>query len=183
MSNSESIIINKVRVSFPHFFKRPVINGEEGKCGGVFMLDPEADKLTIKHIEKAIDDLVTTDLKGRKPPGDKLCLRDGNDKGRPEYEGYLVLSASNRDRPVVMRGDGKTKIEDEADSPIYAGCYVNAKVRFWTQNNKFGKRINAELIAVQFHSDGDPLDGAYISEDDAMSGFEAVDNGDDFLAA
>jgi len=183
MEDKDFIMISGARVSFPHLFKPPVINGEEGKCGAVLMLDPKKHAKVIEQIEGGIDDLSKFKFKGRKLPSDKLCLRDGDDKGRPEYEGYMVLSVNNRSRPIVLRGDGKTKIEEEADSPIYAGCHVNAKVRLWAQDNKYGKRINGELVAIQFHSDGDPLDGSYVSEDEAISGFSAVDDGDDFLAA
>ncbi len=183
MQDKDFIMISGARVSFPHLFKPPVINGEEGKCGAVLMLDPKKHAKAIGQIENAIDALCKLHFKGRKLPSDKLCLRDGEDKGRPEYDGYMVLSANNRDRPLVLRGDGKTKVEDERDSPIYAGCHVNVKVRLWKQDNKYGKRINCELIGVQFHSDGDPLDGSYVSEEEAMSGFGAVDDGDDFLAA
>lgn len=179
--SDEFIMISGARVSFPHLFKPPVINGEEGKCGAVFMLEPEKHAKVIAKIEEGIADLCAQKFKGRKLPSDKLCLRDGEDKGRPEYEGYMVLSANNRNRPVVLRGDGKTKIEDETDSPIYGGCHTNAKIRLWAQDNKYGKRINCELIAIQFHSDGDPLDGSYVSEEDAVSGFSEVDDGDDFL--
>jgi hypothetical protein len=183
MENQDWIMINGARVSFPHLFTPPVINGEEGKCGAALMLDPTKHASTIAEIEGAIADLTQFKFKGRKLPSDKLCLRDGNDKGRPEYEGLMVLSANNRGRPIVLRGDGRTKIEDEQDSPIYAGCHVNAKVRFWAMDNQYGRRINAELVAIQFHSDGDPLDGSYMSEEDAMSGFTSTDAEDDFLAA
>lgn len=177
------IMISGARASFPHLFTPPVINGEEGKCGATLMLDPKKHADVIDKIEDAITELCKFKFKGRKLPSDKLCLRDGDDKGRAEYEGSMVLSANSRTRPIVLRGDGKTKIEEEADSPIYAGCHVNAKVRLWAQDNKYGKRINCELVAIQFHSDGEPLDGSYVSEEDAMSGFGAVDDGDDFLAA
>jgi len=183
MEDKNYIMISGARVSFPHLFKPPVINGEEGKCGAVLMLDPKKHAKVIEQIENAIDALCKLHFKGRKLPSDKLCLRDGDDKGRSEYEGYMVLSANNRSRPLVLRGDGKTKVEDERDSPIYAGCHVNAKVSLWAQDNKYGKRINCKLIGVQFLKDGEPLDSSYVSEEEAMSGFGAVDDDDDFLAA
>lgn len=184
MSN-DSIFISGARVSFPHLFRRPVINGEEGKCGAVLMLDPEEHKAVLGQIRDTIATLCKDRLKGRKLPSDKLCLRDGTEKGVPEYDGYQILSANSRSKPFVIGTDGRTEITSEDDCRIYAGCHVNAKVRLWVQDNKFGKRINCELMAIQFQRDGDPLDGSYVSREDAVSGFGAVEGAelDDFLAA
>jgi hypothetical protein len=184
MSDNDFIMVTGARVSFPHLFRRPVINGEEGKCGAVLMLDPKKHAKAIEEIETGIADLSKFKFKGRKLPSDKLCLRDGDDKGRPEYEGYMVLSANSKAKPLVIGKNGRDVITDEEDNPIYAGCFVNAKIRLWAQDNQYGKRINGELTAIQFVKDGDPLDGSYVSVEDAISGFGAVDDGeDDFLAA
>ena len=184
MSDNEFIMISGVRVSFPRLFSPEERDGKVYKCGATLLLDAKKHAKAIAQIEASIGEMAASKFKGRKLPSDKLCLRDGNDQGRPEYEEHLTLSTNSRTRPIVLRGDGKTRIEDEADSAIYAGCYVNAKVRLWAQDNKYGKRINAELIAIQFHSDDEPLDGSYVSEEDAVSGFDAVDgDNDDFLAA
>ena len=181
---SDYIMLKNVRVSFPHLFTRPVINGEEGKCGATLMLEPEAHAASIKTVKSHIAELIKTKLKGKKVPSDKLCLRDGDEKGREEYEGYMVLSANNKGKPIVIDNAGSGVITDEEDSLIYAGCYVNAKVRLWAQDNKYGKRINAELVSIQFASDGEPLDSTYVSVDDAMEGFGSVsEDDDDFLAA
>lgn len=180
---SDFIMIKNVRVSFPHLFTRPVINGEEGKCGATLMLDPEKHTVSIKAINKQIAELFKEKFKGRKLPAEKLCLRDGEDKGRPEYEGYQVLSANSKGKPHVISPDGSKTITDEEDCSIYAGCYVNAKVRLWAQDNNYGKRINAELTAIQFAADGEALDGAYVSVEDAMDGFgSVVEDDEDFLA-
>lgn len=183
MTNDDMIMIKGARVSFPHLFTKPTINGEEGKCGATFMLDPKTHAKTISQIETNMDDLSKFRFKGRKIPSDKLCLRDGEDKGRTEYEGYQILSANSKDKPLVISKDGRTVVTNEEDNPIYAGCYVNAKVRLWAQDNQYGKRINCELVAIQFLKDGEPLDGSHVSVADAMSGFQSVDDEDDFLAA
>lgn len=168
---SDFIMLKKVRVSFPHLFSRPFVNGEEGKCGATLMLDPIKNPVAIKAIETQIDELVNTRFKGRNVSSERLCLRAGEEKGRSEYQGLLVLSANSKGKPLVISTSGKDLITHQEDCPIYAGCYVNAKVRLWTQNKHYGKRINAELIAIQFAGDGEPLDGAYVSVDEAMAGF------------
>jgi len=43
----------------------------------------------------------------------------------------------------------------EENGKPYAGCYVNMSIRLWAQDNQFGKRVNAQLRAVQFVKDGE----------------------------
>lgn len=184
--SDDFIMLKNVRVSFPHLFKRPIINGQESKCGAQLLIDNDKQAKMIAALKKRIEALAKERLKGRVPPSDKLCLRDGEDKGRAEYEGYSVLSANSKDKPFVISNDGRSVITDQADCTIYAGCFVNAKVRLWAQDNQFGKRINCELVAIQFAGDGDAFDGTYVSADEAVSGFDATggdDGDDDFLAA
>lgn len=182
---SEFIMIKGARVSFPHLFVPPIINDDQGKCGAVLMLEPEKHGSMIKNLEKQIKSLSAAKFKGRKLPSDKVCLRDGEDKGRPEYEGYMVVSTNSKTQPTVIGRSGTDVITDEQKSEIYAGCYVNAKIRLWVQDNQYGKRVNAELVAIQFAGDGEPLDDSFVSVDDAMEGFDEVDTveDDDFLAA
>jgi len=185
MSNTEFIMLKDVRVSFPHLFRRPVINGDEGKCGAVLMLENSRHAKSIAAVKTQMDALAKEKFKGRSIPGDKLCMRPGEDKGRTEYEDHHVISANNRDKPFVISNDGGSTVANEPDCAIYAGCYVNAKIRLWAQDNQYGKRINAELVAIQFSRDGEPLDGSYVSADEAVSGFGTAnaDAEDDFLAA
>lgn len=174
------IIIPNARVSFPHLFTKPVINGSEGKYGLKLMLDPEDHADVIQALQERSEVLRKEKCDGAKVPADKRCLRDGDDLERPEYEGHMILSASTARPPVVfdMRNN---KVTQEEDCSIYSGCYVNAKVRLWGQNNQYGKRINGTLIAVQFAADGEPLDGNYVPQEVAAAGFAPVEASDDFL--
>jgi hypothetical protein len=89
------------------------------------------------------------------PKNVKLCLRDGAEKD--EIDGYgeeiKFISASCSKRPPVV-GRDLTPLAEE-DGILYAGCYVNVSFRLWAQDNQFGKRVNAQLRAVQFVRDGD----------------------------
>lgn len=175
---AEFIMLRDVRCSFPHLFTRPIINGDESKCGAQLMLEPDRHKAALAELSAEMKAIASDTLKGRMPPSDKLCLRKGEDRGRAEYDGYIVLSANTRDKPIVIAGDGRSVIQEEKDSQIYAGCYVNAKVRLWGQDNKHGKRINGELISIQFARDGEPLDASYVAVDEAVAGFDPVEGHD-----
>lgn len=35
--------------------------------------------------------------------------------------------------------------DQEADGLVYSGCYVNARIELWAQDNANGKRVNAKL--------------------------------------
>jgi ssDNA-binding protein len=176
MSDKDQFIfITGARVSFPHLFKKPIINGDEGKCGAKLMLETDAD--AVKPIKTNVSDLIKSKLKIKKLPASKLCLRDGDEEGRPEYEGLLVLSANCKGKPIVVDSTGRGVISDEADSDIYAGCFVNAKIRLWAQDNTYGKRVNAELVSIQFAAHGEPLDDSFVSVDDAVDGFGSTEGG------
>jgi len=54
----------------------------------------------------------------------------------------------------------------EDDGTIYAGCYVNAIISLWAQDNTYGKRINAQLEGVQFCNNGEPLGAGGIDVDE-----------------
>ena len=107
--------------------------------------------------------------------GDRLCLHDGDAKADKEgYKGNLYLSASNKLKPLII--DGQKQPLDVNSGKPYSGCYVNAEIELWAQDNKFGKRINATLRGVQFVRDGQRLAGGGVSSADD---YEAIPDSDD----
>lgn len=168
------IKLANVRLSFPSLFNTAKFGGEDtGKYEATFVLDKVEHAETIAAIKAQIDKLMKTELKA-KIPSDKLCLKDGDEMGRPEFEGKYTIKASTKRRPLVINRD-KSPIT-ESDNVIYAGCYVNAIVSLWAQNNSFGRRINAQLDGVQFYADGEPFGDGGISVDE-FDDFDAF--GDD----
>lgn len=170
------IKIQAARLSFPSLFNTAKFGGEDtGKYEATFVLDKVEHAETIAGIKTQIERLMKEELKS-KVPSDKLCLKDGDDMGRPEFEGKYTIKASTKRRPLVINRD-KSPIT-ESDNVIYAGCYVNAIVSLWVQNNSWGKRINAQLDGVQFCRDGEPFGdgGVSVDEFDAFGG----DADDDF---
>lgn len=159
------ITLKNVRLSFPSLFKKAVFNGEETKFEATLLLDKKAHADVIAQLKEEINERIKTDLKGAKVASDKICLRDGDDVSYDGYAGCYSIKAANNRRPMVIDRD-KSPLT-EADGKPYAGCYVNAIVELWVQNNSYGRRINANLLGVQFFADGEPFaSGESASEDD-----------------
>ena len=169
------IKLQNVRLSFPSLFRKAQFQGEETKYEATFMLHKEQHADTIKEIKNAIDAAIKENLKGAKLPADKICLKDGDESGRDEYEGHYTIKAANSKRPKVIDRDNSPLTED--DGKPYSGCYVNAVIELWAQNNGYGKRINANLLGVQFAKDGEPFASGEVASDDD---FDLVEGSDDF---
>jgi len=166
--------LNNVRLSFPSIFHKAVFNGKETKFEATFLLDKDKHADKIEEINEAIKAAIKTNLKGAKLGPDKICMKDGDEIGYDGYDNTMSFKASSQKRPMVIDRDKSALTED--DNRLYAGCYVNASVELWAQNNEYGKRINANLLAVQFFKDGKPFsDGVSASLDD----FDAFDDDED----
>ncbi len=117
---------------------------------------------------------------------DKVCLRDGDLENWEGYEGHLYISANSADQPVLL-----DRVKDEkgkwveltktngGPKKLYAGAVVNMIVRIWAQDNEHGKRINAEIKAVQFVRHGTPFSGR--AAVDPETAFDDDDVGEDDL--
>jgi hypothetical protein len=177
-------LIRNVRVRFNHLFT-PMRNKETGKpqnYNGLFMLDPNA--ADVQKLEQYVNEVPSKDLGVDRLPSDKYCLRSGEDRVKPEMYGTLGLSANRHvddGRPIVLFGNA-TACDQAENNPIYDGCYANIKVRIWSQDNKHGKRVNAELLAVQFAGDGEPLSAAHVDKDKVAAEFGAVPGATDTAA-
>lgn len=83
-----------------------------------------------------------------------LCMKKGDNAiGQAEYKGLLYLKGSNKTRFTVIDGD-KTPLVAKDGKP-YSGCYVNAMVDIWVQDNDWGRRVNCTITGIQFLRHGD----------------------------
>lgn len=143
-------MLKNVRLSFPSLFKRASFDGKEGKFEGTLLL-PKSDTKTYELINKAIDEALAEAK--IKVPADKRFLKDGDDSDYDGYAGNWSIKAANNNRPLLIDRDKNPVTED--DGILYAGCYVNAQIGVWIQNNQYGKRVNANLYGLQFVKDGE----------------------------
>lgn len=187
------IRIDNVRLSYPHVYVAKAGTDDNGNptkpSFSVTGLAPKkTHKEAIKLLTEARDTLIADkkDKSGKpiKLPKDKFFVKDGDDLGKDGYEDNYAINARESKKPI-LRGKNKERL-GENDDTIYGGCYGSILIRPWYQDNKYGKRVNANLLAVQFTKDGEPFGEGRMGEDDADdyldgdddSGF---DDGDDDL--
>lgn len=168
--------IKKARLSFASLFEPEQYQGAGPfKYRASFLFEPNSQ--TEKDLRAAMRTIAKEEWKDKADAvlaaaDDDSKLRfivDGNKKTYDGYAGMKVITATraqDKKRPLIL---DKKPWKDETDSAgnkipntltqesgkPYSGCYVNAVVDLWCQSNAFGKTIRAQLISIQFDSDGD----------------------------
>lgn len=189
---SDVIVLTKVRIAFPHI-KEPQVSKDSGRSmyNAVFLVAPDhagyiqfmqkvGELALAKWKEKTADvmNIINADAK-------KRCYVDGNTKINQStfkvYDGYagnIAISANNKNPPQVFDAQGKqvdpnnTMVYKAESGKIYGGCYVNAVVKPWIQQNDHGVGIRCDLVAIQFAADGESFGGS--TEPDVTGVFGAV---------
>lgn len=182
MANADNNILVKLRncrLSFPVLYTPKADDKGKLKYSAAFLFDKNSDagRKNIAEIKAAIQLHIKNKNKGTQLPSGKVCLREGTEKEFDGYgEGVMFVSASTKNRPMVVNLQGNDIGETDAKAP-YAGCYVNANIDIWFQDSKeYGKRVNASLRSVQFLRDGEPFGAA---AKDAKQEFGDVSEDDD----
>lgn len=176
---SDIIYITGARLSFPHLIEPQKQMTEKGErisyncqlimapsdpCFAQFMT--KVQELAVakwkEHTAQVLQ-IINTDRKLR-------CYGNGaeiiNKKTFQPYDGYVggVYITCGRDTlPQVIQADGKpidpsnTLAYQSLTRGMYGGSYVNAAVKPWMQENKHGRGVRCDLIAIQFARDGIPF--------------------------
>jgi len=191
------IKLNNVRLSFPHLIEpRVTVNESTGKesssYGCQILVEPDnAD------FKKLMDNVHSIALETWKDKTGTILQMINEDKlkrffGKGEtkikketlepYEGYagmMYISCNRKKRPQVYKTNGTVvdSLNDalylEETRKMYPGCRVNVVLRPWVQDNKFGRALRCELLAVQFNKHDSAFgDG----EKDTSSLFSASDS-------
>lgn len=183
------VVLTNVRAAFVRVYTPEAFSGDDGdderKTFSIRLLmeksSPETKALLAKlkvaaNAAKA-NEWGDKESKWPKLKPDKVCLRDGDLEEWDGFPGNWYLSASapaNKPPGVVTNRkdkDGKwVRAEEGRPGSPYGGCYVNAVVRLWAQDSeKWGKRLNASLEAVQFLKDGEAFGHALANPDDEFT--------------
>lgn len=200
-----TIRLINVRASYPWVIKAQKNDSDDGEETYTFsivaLMSKETHGEAMKMCRQVIAKLEAEAPKGK--PGSKpfkyaaakkfikngdAVDDDGDRVMGEECEGMWVVSARERNRPL-LRGPNKDPETGKAErlTPagaqqrgyFYGGCYVDVIIRPWAQDNKYGKRANAGLTAVQFRRHGEPFGQGRISEEDIDDSFDAEDDDND----
>lgn len=166
--------LENVRIGFCQHIFAP--GGEYNRCDAQFMFPPKHP--AAKLIDAVIEVAAKEKWKDKAPAILAKIVKDGNscygkedylDKNGEPYDGFAGMyhiGAWNKVKPLVIDRD-KSPLT-QADGRPYAGCYVNAQIDVWIQDNTFGRRINASLSGIQFLKDGDAFTGGQPADPDSF---------------
>jgi hypothetical protein len=174
---SDLIFLSNVRLSFPHLVEpQRKVSPETGKervsYSGDFIMPPDHPgykqfmaKVNSMALEKwkehagTVMTMINADRKLR-------CYGDGSQKVNSNtfqtYDGYggQVFVTAGRDQPPqIIQPDGtpvdptNTMAYQALTRKMYGGCRVNVAVKPWLQENKHGRGVRCDLVAVQFAGD------------------------------
>lgn len=178
-----NFVIKNVRLSYLYCFEPQANTGDDGKVTkkykvtGIMPNDTHAEE--IKYLQDYMTKLQKSAFKAR-IPAKNLCLRNGDEAAKDEYENAWIFVASEREDnpPACLDRDGKTTVK-KSDDKLYSGAIGSIRVRLWTQDNKFGKRINANFLGVQFLAHGEKFSAVERPKADEMFDSEGeVEGGD-----
>lgn len=164
--------VDNVICSYPHLDKPWKKNEKDREKFSVTGLGPKETHGEVKALLVEQINRLLAEAKMGKIGAEHKFVRNGDTEDgplKPETEGMWIIKASeNPDRAPKVRNQ-LTKVMTPAEilKTIYPGCIINILIRPWAQNNDFGKKINANLIAVQFVKDGTRIGEAAIDDDDA----------------
>lgn len=178
---SDIIFLSSVRLSFPHLAEpQRQVNEQTGKerisynCE-FLMVQDHAGFAQFMHrygamaLEKwkehaqTVMGMIQNDRKTR-------CFGRGEDKVNKKtltpYDGYagnVFITAGRDSPPQVIQADGtpidptNTMQYQALTRKMYGGCRVNAAVKPWLQDNKYGRGVRCDLVAIQFAADDKPF--------------------------
>ena len=79
------------------------------------------------------------------------------------YAGNVYITAGRDTAPQMIQADGtpvdagNTMAYQQLARKMYGGCRVNAAIKPWPQDNKHGRAIRCDLVAIQFAGDDTPF--------------------------
>jgi hypothetical protein len=192
---SEIIFLSNVRLSFPHLAEpQKQMNEQTGKerisynCEFIMPQDHAGFQQFMarygalalekwKEHAQAVMSMIQNDRKTR-------CFGRGEEKVNKKtfqpYDGYagnVFITAGRDSAPQMIQADGtpidpaNTMAFQQLARKMYGGCRVNAAIKPWPQDNKHGRGIRCDLIAVQFAADDTPFGEGAV---DASGMFGAV---------
>lgn len=173
------------RGSFVSLFKpQSKVDAGQPDSWGMALMIPKDDAATVQKIKGILEEvraaafpkLTLAQLK-RIPwsDGDEMADPNVREKVYPEMKGHWILNVTTKRKPRVVDQQVHPIFDESA---VKSGDYFRCAVNCWSYDNKWGKGISCELMAVQLYRVGESLDGRIDPEDEFD---EVVEPGDDLI--
>lgn len=163
-----SMTTGMVRFSYPFVFRpqQNTLRPNDPPTYNVDILIPKSDQVTINNYNNMIGQFIQANLATLgSAQGLKLPLKDGDQKGDPNYTGHWYINLKSRFKPAIVDANMQ-EILDEND--FYAGCYGRANLSFYAYNNTGNRGVSANLLALQKLQEGDRLAGPAVDVNKAF---------------
>lgn len=172
---SEIIFVSKARLSFPKLVEPSAFEaGGALKFSCDLIIDPngrdwqqvisramEVAQLKWKEHANQVVNMINQDRKIRFYGQGAEKINKQTYRPYDGYPGMVYISCSSDYRPQMVRANGSTAESDmeimNLARKLYGGCYVNAAIKIWAQDNKWGRGLRCECVAIQFDQDGEPF--------------------------
>lgn len=178
------VLIRSGILSYPHLDRKwSKVDPKTGikppeKFSAKHLLDKEMHAETYEMLSEHIRELVK-DAKvnvGRKD----WFLRDGDDSGKPEEADRWTINASelrnvilrDKDANPIRNARGELLVDDASEilEIFKPGYIVDMLIRPWVQDNAYGRKVNANLLAVKLVDDTTEVLGGGSLDDDGVWG-------------
>ena len=184
------LLIKNVRMAFPAIYEPEAFGDGDPAYGAKFIIPQEHPQLA--EIRKAVV-AAAMEKWSEKAPGILALLRDDKKVAWVEgpyrnkngdiydgFEGMYHLSTRNGGKAPVKPSvfDAQNRPVTQSDGVVYSGCYVDASVDLYAQDNSYGRRINCLLRGVRKAGDGDSFGGGAAA---AATDFGAPADIEDFV--
>ena len=176
MSTNRDFFIRNARLSYgDSLFTPKSINGGTPCYSGSFLLpkgDPQIEALRRIMYEMCMEQWPQkgAEIFNSMELNRYTCIKDGalKPENGDDYISAMVISANSRQNQPPYVADAQN-VEQNAPGVVYSGCYVNAKLNLWVQENQWGKKVNAQVLIVVKSGDGDAFSAAGVraTADDA----------------
>lgn len=178
------ILLRDVRLSFDVLGEPEAFQGKGKPRWSATFLVPASDPQKAM-VDKVLEEVAVekwaakakTHLLNILPDPKGCCWMDGARKAYDGYEGNFALSThrpQDKGRPIVMDNDKSPIYQPNNElypgkaGRIFAGCYVDAQVELWAQDNENGKGLRATLLVIQRRRTGDSFGGGTVPTADAF---------------
>ena len=186
MTAKKQLLLKNVVMAFPAIAAPQAFGEGEPAYGAKFPIKPDSDHQ--KSIEAAIREIAKEEWKDKADSVLSMLVDDGKvafvkkvyksrktGEAYAGFEGMHYLSTRNAKTQPSVYDEYREEVTSKSDieRKAYSGAVVNASIELWTQDNKWGRRINCSLRGIMLTGEGQSFGGGSAPADaDVFAGLE-----------